>query len=106
MPSFVLEHFRATCGIAPCAADALKKAYPDGNIPAEENPSMEFHVLIDGNASQTLTGIGLNSGVQNINVKIHPTDRFLTLVSTDGNLCFKYDWFILADPVLEISAAQ
>jgi hypothetical protein len=101
-----IQRFRADCGIAPSAGDALKKAYPDGNIPDAEKPSMDFFVLVDGKVSQTLPNVHLESGILKIDIEIHPTDRFLTLVSTDGNQCFKYDWFVLANPVLEIAAAE
>jgi hypothetical protein len=39
-------------------------------------------------------------------VNIEPTNRFLTLVATDSNQSTKYDWFVLADPALEITAAE
>jgi hypothetical protein len=106
MPVIHIQRFRADCGIASSAREALKKAYPDGNIPEAEKPSMDFVVLLDGKACQTLNGIHQDSGIMKINVDIQPTDRFLTLVATDGNQCFKYDWFLLSDPVLEIAAAQ
>lgn len=106
LPTLQIQRFVTDCGIAFSVREALKKAYPDGNIPDEEKPSVDFTVLLDGKVSEILTGINLDSGVLKIDVEIRPTDQFLTLVSTDGNQSFKYDWFVLAQPELKIGVSE
>lgn len=106
IPALQIDKFQTDCGIAFSARQALKNAYPDGNIPEQERPSVDFMVLLDGKVQKTLTGITMDSGIIQISTDIQPADRFLTLVATDGNQSHKYDWFVLADPVLEISMTE
>ncbi|HOK66385.1 MAG TPA: FecR domain-containing protein [Anaerohalosphaeraceae bacterium] len=103
IPSLQIQRFTAECGIALSAREALKKIYPDGNIPEDERPSVDFAVLLDGKAKQTFTGITLESGILKIDVDIQPTERFLTLAATDENRSIKYDWFVLIQPELQIT---
>ncbi len=105
IPTLQIQRFRVDCGVSFSTRNALSKIYPDSrHIPDDENPSVDFVVLLDGKVCKELIGINLETGIYTVDVEISPTIRFLTLVSTDGNQSTKYDWFILSDPVLEITA--
>jgi hypothetical protein len=106
IPTLEIQRFTAECGIAVSVREALKKMYPDGNIPSEETPSADLLILVDGKVRQMLTGINLASGILKIDVEIQPADRFLTLASTDSNQSFRYDWLVLVQPELKITPAE
>lgn len=101
-----MTRFTAECGIAGSVRQALQKIYPNGNIPDDETPSVDFFVLLDGQAKQSFRGITMESGIRKIDVDIRPSDRFLTLAATDANKSIKYDWFVLSRPELRIAEPE
>ena len=46
------------------------------------------------------------SGAVPIDIALKPTDRFLTLVTTDGGDGIDHDWVVFGDPVLQIGLEE
>ncbi len=62
----------------------------------------EFFVLIDGELKVNTEKFSARDGLRAVEVAIEPTDRFLTLVMTDGDLDVSYDWCFLIKPELTL----
>lgn len=97
LPRLDLGRFRATCGISEQAG-----AYT-GEV---SGIRADFWVLIDGKRRFTAIGMGVDSKPQEISVTLERQDRFVTLVSTDGDGQANYDWCFFAEPRLEVNVAE
>ncbi|MCK4997990.1 MAG: NPCBM/NEW2 domain-containing protein [Anaerohalosphaera sp.] len=83
-----IVRFEALCGVSQEAGNK----YP-GNV-------SDFYVLVDGEKRFEAKGVGVYSEPVKVSVKLSEGDRFLTLVSTDGDLEPHHDWSFYAEPKL------
>jgi len=89
-PRASLVRFRATAG-SPMKAGAKNRA--------------DVYVLVDGVVRFSRTGFVAGDGAFAIDVPLTAQDRFLTLVTTGGGDGVSADQVLIADPVLDVSAA-
>ncbi|MBN2064501.1 MAG: FecR domain-containing protein [Sedimentisphaerales bacterium] len=103
--------FHANAGVT-FDLDAIRSAYPDlsissfnarlGYIQTGENElaDSDIQILIDG--YQAVTYEKYQSGYKplDINIKLNKSDRFLTIVCTEGESNY-FDWVLLVNPVLK-----
>jgi hypothetical protein len=82
--------FRAVAGLV----DARFR-YPDADGMAD------VWVFVDGRLKFKRMHVRPQDGAVKIDVELGPSDRFLTLVTTDGGNGDACDWVVLGDPVLE-----
>jgi hypothetical protein len=103
--------------------DAIRKSYDYsitrftsriGVADLEDKPcNADFYVLLDGRLCYSLRQYKQKGVLNDVSVKIEDTDRFLTLVTTDGtysskldqdaaNSTFLSDWSIFTEPFLEL----
>ncbi|HOM60131.1 MAG TPA: NPCBM/NEW2 domain-containing protein [Anaerohalosphaeraceae bacterium] len=92
-----LDRFTARVGIAD-----LKEPYPC---------NADFWVLVDGQVRYCLKNCREKGKLADVSVELRPTDRFLTLMTTDGGdpdvpriyeRAISCDWCVFAEPVLEL----
>jgi hypothetical protein len=62
--------------------------------------------LLDGKKRFQAIGMTAGSMPQEVSVPLGEEDRFLTLVTTDGDGRPSYDWGFFAEPRLEVQAVQ
>jgi hypothetical protein len=96
--------------------DAIRKANPGfklvrfcsvaGNIETQTAEGKYFYadirVLVDGEQRFSRRQINNTHGAFAVNIPLQETDRFLTLVATDGKDGISYDWIRFGDPRLEL----
>ena len=63
----------------------------------------ELWVFVDGRLMWSSGLIGASAGVSRVEVALQPSDRFLTLVCTEGGDGRTSDWAVFGDPVLDVS---
>ena len=80
--------FEALCGISQEAGNT----YP-GN-------ASHFFVLVDGEKRFEAKGVGVFSEPGEVSIELNEEDRFLTLVSTEGDRIRRHDWSFYAEPRL------
>jgi hypothetical protein len=97
MPGLEITGFKATCGVS----EDVKKHPED----AQQGKS-DFWVLVDGQKRFEAIGMDANAKPQEISVSLGGQERFLTLVSTDGDGRPNYDWCFFAEPRLEVRVVQ
>lgn len=96
MPDFRIAEFRSLCGISSTGPQRL--------------PYADFWVLVDGQLRFSREGVGA-SDIHPVSIPITSSDRFLTLVATDGgtdvalkenNISYPIDsdWCLFAEPYL------
>jgi len=93
MPCVTILRFTALCGIT----ESIR-------IYTQDEYRTDFWVLVDGRDVYMKQGVTVNSPVQSLDIELQPTDRFLTLATTDGGDRSSNDWAIFAEPVLELAA--
>jgi hypothetical protein len=86
-PGFALKAFRSICG-QPQLLDFRKRS--------------DFWVLLDGKRVFHMRVDYQNTQSKSIQIPIGPTDRFLTLATTDGGDGIEYDWCVFAHPYLDL----
>jgi hypothetical protein len=87
--------FRAVAGLA----DARQiDPNPDGMA--------DIWVLVDGRLKLKRMHLRPQDGTVNVDVELGPSDRFLTLVSTDGGNGIGNDWVVFGDPVLQMASTE
>jgi hypothetical protein len=102
MPGISIAEFRSLCGIS--------------STSPERFPYADFWVLVDGKVRFSRRGTGA-SEVHSICVPIKPTDRFLTLATTDGGMNVSAsggngvypidsDWCLFAEPYLILDSTD
>jgi hypothetical protein len=62
-----------------------------------------LYVVVDGEVRYRREGFNSTDGVFEIDIDLAAGDRYLTLVVSDGNAHYGYDWAVLGDPVIELS---
>jgi len=97
IPGLEIIEFKATCGISEDVRRHL-----DGT----EKGIADFWVLVDGKKRFEAIGIDVNSSPLEISVPLGRRERFVTLVTTDGDGRPNYDWCLFAEPRLEVRAIQ
>jgi len=63
----------------------------------------DFWVLVDGKERFRRKGLQAHSGGVPISIDLNDSDRFLTLIVTDGGDGNGYDWGAFAEPALELN---
>ena len=96
--------------------EAIRRRYHDASLARfratagkEAETLAEIWVFVDGRLKlrSTLKPTQAKwSGVVPINIVLKPTDRFLTLVSTDGGDGIDHDWVVFGDPVLHVGSEE
>ncbi len=66
----------------------------------------DLWVFVDGRLKMKRIQLRPRDGVVAVDVELGPSDRFLTLVSTDGGDGYHYDWVVFGDPVLEMVSTK
>ena len=89
LPGTVIRSFRSRCGIGDITP-AIAKA--------------DFWVLVDGQVRFSSKGMQPGDTPENIHVELQEQDRFLTIVTTDGDGDNSNDWCIFASPSLRLEA--
>lgn len=93
VPRCRIRAFHAICGLSPYTA---VHNLPTGNSQAD------FFVLVDGKLVFESRAVSRFSEPSALAIPIGPTDRFLTLVGTDGGESLGMDWIVFAEPCLEL----
>ncbi len=93
MPGVTIMRFTALCGITESIG-----------VYTQNEDRTGFEILVDGREVYMKQGVTVNSLVQSLDIELQPTDRFLTLATTDGGDSSSNDWAIFAEPVLELAA--
>ncbi len=103
--------FHANAGVT-FDLDAIRSAYPDLNISSfiarlgyiqtgqNEQADADIQILIDGYQAVTYEKYRSSYKPLDINIKLNKTDRFLTIVCTEGESNY-FDWLLLVNPVLK-----
>jgi len=89
-PSFRIAKFVAKTGNAESSSATLGDAGAD------------VWVFVDGKVQFRRRQINYMNGAFAVDLPIAKTDRFLTLVSSDGNHSIGWDWIVFGDPRLEL----
>jgi hypothetical protein len=97
IPGLEIVEFKTTCGIS---GDVRR------HLDGTEKGRADFWVLVDGKKRFEAVGIDANSRPQEISVPVGGHERFVTLVTTDGDGRPNYDWGFFAEPRLEVRALQ
>ncbi len=93
-PGCRLEVFRAIAGNCDSGKSVMGNTYAD------------LSVLVDGKVRYRRRQIQMSDGGYSVIVPIENTDRFLTLVATDGGDDISHDWVVFGDPRLEMTATE
>jgi hypothetical protein len=96
MPGLEIIRFTARCGISEDVRTHL-----DGT---PRRALADFWVLVDGQKRFEAKGMNVDSPPGEISVPLSSQERFVTLVTTDGNGWANYDWGFFAEPQLEVQA--
>lgn len=72
---------------------------------ASANPDADIFILVDGKESFTHLKYNRNDDLLDIAIELNDTDRFLTIVCTEGT-ANSGDWPLFVEPVLELSMPQ
>lgn len=94
IPRCRIRAFHAICGLSPYSAVH--------NLPAG-NSQADLFVLVDGKMVFESRAVCRFSEPSTLSIPIGPTDRFLTLVGTDGGESLGMDWVVFAEPCLELT---
>jgi hypothetical protein len=98
-PAHQVTSFVADCGFPIELSEKRAASAGNANIAAAEAGSAEFFVLLDGRV-QTKLSINMFTKPQALQIPISADDRFLSLVSTDGNQNINFDWVVLENAML------
>lgn len=97
LPGASLKRFSALCGMSETAGIAVLRE--SGRAALHR---MDFWVLVDGTERFRREGLQAQSGGVDIRLDLQDSDRFLTLMVTDGGDGSGYDWGAFAMPALEL----
>ncbi len=98
MPGLKITRFTARCGITEDVRTHLANGMPWGRA--------DFWVLVDGEKRFEAKGITVDSAPPEISVPLGEQERFVTLVTTDGDGGANFDWGFFAEPRLDVQVAQ
>ena len=96
-PGTHVTRFTALCGMSETAGIAVLRE--SGRAALHR---MDFWVLVDGQERFRRQGLQAQSGGVPIQIDLRDSDRFLTLMVTDGGDGSGYDWGAFAVPALEL----
>ncbi|MBN1395090.1 MAG: NPCBM/NEW2 domain-containing protein [Pirellulales bacterium] len=94
-PGAALRRFSAAAG------NTEPRTYE--HVPLRKRVSADVWVFVDGKLRFSKTDFNSEDGAIPIIVPLQPTDRFLTLATTDAGNSGECDWTMFGDPRLEIS---
>jgi ferric-dicitrate binding protein FerR (iron transport regulator) len=97
LPRTRIKCFTAVCGMSETAGIAVLRESGQAAL-----HRADFWVLVDGIARFRAQGLQAQSGGTRININLQDSDRFLTLIVTDGGDSNGYDWGAFAEPALEL----
>ncbi|HRS72233.1 MAG TPA: NPCBM/NEW2 domain-containing protein, partial [Anaerohalosphaeraceae bacterium] len=94
-----------------CSIGYLKSRIGVADFQEGHPCNANFYVLVDGQVRYSLLHYKQKGELTDISIKLEDTDRFLTLVTADGQgpnksgddlsgRTFLYDWCVFAEPVL------
>jgi hypothetical protein len=92
-----IRRFTALCGISESAGMAVLREAGKAAL-----HKADFWVLVDGQPRLGREGVQVQTGGIPVNIELTATDRFLTLIVTDGGDGYGYDWGVFAEPALEL----
>jgi hypothetical protein len=95
-PTMTPTRFRAVLGMA----NASHAYYPPQDL-VEGYQLADAWIFTDGQLKYKRLKFRPSDGAKRVDIPIASTDRFLTLVSTDGGNSRCCDWVVYGDPVLE-----
>ncbi|MCP4451583.1 MAG: FecR domain-containing protein [Planctomycetes bacterium] len=91
-----IRRFTALCGISETAGMAVLREAGKAAL-----HRADFWVLVDGQMRLGRAGVQVQTGGIPVNIELNETDRFLTIIVTDGGDGYGYDWGVFAEPALE-----
>ena len=97
MPGVEIVRFTAKCGISESIYD--DPLFQRNRPPL---PSADFWVLVDGDVLFKQNNVKISSGALPIVIELNNTDRYLSLVVTEGFGGAAYDWGLFVEPALEL----
>ncbi len=97
LPGARVRRFTALCGISETAGIAKQR---EQGGPAQHRA--DFWVLVDGQVRFSRRAMQIRSGAAPVNIELKDSDRFLSLVVTDGGDGNSFDWGGFAMPALEL----
>lgn len=105
IPDLTIYRFTALCGISDTLtdyADQLRAWKENWTSLMPECSLADVYVLVDGQVRFAKKDISVADAAAAISVDLHPTDRFLTLVTTQGSdpWANTNDWVLIAKPRL------
>ncbi len=92
-----IRRFTALCGISETAGMAVLREAGRAAL-----HKADFWVLVDGQTRLGRAGVQVQTGGIPVNIELNETDRFLTLIVTDGGDGYGYDWGVFTEPALEL----
>ncbi|MCE5184691.1 MAG: NPCBM/NEW2 domain-containing protein [Planctomycetaceae bacterium] len=107
-PGLSLDRFTAVCGISESLndyADRLRVWAGQWTKLEPDSSKADFFVLVDGRVQHEQRDLTVRTGATEISIEIHPQDRFLTLVTTQGSDPWgnTNDWTLFGAPYLHVS---
>lgn len=93
IPNCQVQSFRMVCGLSPDESVRL----------AAGNTLADVFVLIDGQTVFEKRSLSRFSEPQAIEIRIKPTQRFLTLAAIDSGDSLGADWVVFVEPVLDLA---
>ena len=94
MPGVDIIGFTSLCGISQTLLE-------DPTYTGSE-PNTSFWVLVDGKVRFSKEQVKLSDKASEIGIQLAEQDRYLSLVVTDGDGTFGFDWGVFALPELEL----
>ena len=98
MPEVEIKNLSGLYGYAQNVAKVYKGT---GN-----NPKADLSILLDGKVVFSREQVTIEDGVIPVNVEIDPSNRFLSIIATDGSDSRANDWVLLARPQLELESKE
>jgi hypothetical protein len=102
IPGIDISKFTALAGISETAMQSMEGKV--SKMPqAPYSPVVDLYVLVDGQIRARHKSIQIESGLLSVEAEIGSNERYLTLIVTDSDGRDQWDWFVLAQPALELA---
>jgi len=99
--TFSLEAIRRVFPeIVPCKFHAIAGLADARPLAPAADGKADVWVFVDGRLRLKRIGLRPDDRALEVSIPLGPTDRFLTIVSTDGGNGYDNDWVVFGDPVL------
>lgn len=95
--------FTATAANAESNGGVNPTAHPSSSA---RKIACSIYVVVDGEVRFQREGFNSTDGVFDLDVPLDPSDRYLTLIVTDTDGNYGYDWAVLGDPFIELSPSM